>query len=193
MKENTLMRHAIAALTALLMLGVIHSVSAQTATLEGTFTASTSEGQQQIERAIETAVAKMNFVTRPIARGRLKKTNPAYQRIRIAQEGSQLSIQFDERAPLQMPADGRPVKWTREDGEVFDVNATREAGAMTQTFKAEDGERINRFSLSPDGNALTLEVTITSPRLPAPVKYSLEYQRQVDRKNSHLEFTGNDR
>ena len=187
------MRYAIAVLTALLMLSVTHPVSAQNATLEGTFTASTTEGQQQIERAIESAVAKMNFVTRPIARGRLKKTNPAYQRIRIAQEGPQLSIQFDERAPLQVPADGRSVKWTREDGEVFDVNATREAGAMTQTFKAEDGERINRFSLSPDGNALTLEVTITSPRLPAPVKYALKYQRQVDRKNPHLEFTGNDR
>jgi hypothetical protein len=187
------MRHVIAVLLTAAMLMAVRPASAQNATLKGTFNAANaSQSEQQIERAIETAVARMNFVTRPIARGRLKKTNPAYQRIRISETGGQISVQFDDRKPLQMPADGHAMKWTREDGEVFDVSATRQAGALTQTFKAEDGERINRFSLNADGTALTLDVTITSPRLPAPVTYALKYQRQLDRKNPHLEFTGND-
>ena len=187
------MRHVIAVLLTVVTLMAVRPASAQKATIEGTFNASNaSQSEQQIERAIESAVAKMNFVTRPIARGRLKKTNPVYQRIRIGEEGGQISVQFDDRKPIQMPVDGRAVKWTREDGEVFDVSATRQAVILTQTFKAEDGERINRFSPRADGSALTLDVTITSPRLPAPVKYALEYQRQLDRKNPHLEFTGND-
>lgn len=167
-------------------------LAAQTSGFVGTFNAA-RQSEPHIEQAIEKAVAEMNFVTRPIARGRLKKTNPAYQRIRIGQEGAQISIQFDERKPVQMPADGSAIRWTREDGEVFDVSATHEGGALLQRFKAEDGERINRFSLSPDGAELTLDVTITSPRLPAPVKYTLTYQRQLDRMNPHREFTGNER
>jgi hypothetical protein len=36
-----------------------------------------------IATAIDAAVAKMNFVKRPIARSRLKKTNPAYRTIAL--------------------------------------------------------------------------------------------------------------
>jgi hypothetical protein len=174
------------------LLGFSHETAcAQSSPFQGTFTAASDADAPRIDQAIEKAVAPMNFVTRPIARGRLKKTNPAYRVIRIEQQPTHIAIQFDDRKPVQMPADGHAVKWTREDGEVFDVSATTQAGVLTQTFKAEDGERVNRFSLSPDGSTMTLEVTITSPRLPDPVKYSLTYNRQLDRKNPHFEFTGN--
>jgi len=182
------MRSVVLAFVVVMTLGLVHQrASAQSTAIEGTFTAANAS-QQQIDEAIESAVSQMNFVTRPIARGRLKKTNPAYQRIRIERAQSEISIQFDERQPVQMPADGHAVKWTREDGEVFDVSATTDSGALLQTFKAEDGQRTNRFSLSADANTLTLEVTITSPRLPAPVKYALTYLRQGQHKNPHLEF-----
>ncbi|HKE96089.1 MAG TPA: hypothetical protein VKB34_17405 [Povalibacter sp.] len=134
-------------------------------------------GTDLIDKAIETAIAKMNFVTRPIARGRLKKTNPRYQRIQISREGAQIAVQFDQRKPVLMPADGRPVKWTREDGEIFDVSAHSQGSQLIQTFKAEDGQRVNQFTLHPDGS-LTLDVTVSSPQLPAPVHYVLTYTRQ---------------
>src|SRR6476661_829760 len=38
---------------------------------------------ENISEVIETAVQKLNFVTRDIARGRLKKLNPAYRQVAI--------------------------------------------------------------------------------------------------------------
>lgn len=130
-----------------------------------------------IAQAIEVVVAKMSFIKRPIARGRLGKTNPLYRRIEISQTATDIRVRFDERTPVAMPLDGRIVKWTREDGEVFDVSARLQGSELTQAFQAEDGLRVNRFSLSPDGNGLTLQVTLSSPRLPEAVKYTLTYRR----------------
>lgn len=151
-------------------------VRAQTSSLEGVYSATTDQSER-IDAAIEKAVAAMNFIKRPIARGRLKKTNPSYERISILRSDAQIEIRFDDRAPVQMPANGSSVKWTREDGEVFDVSADWQEGRLEQTFKAEDGERVNTFRLSPDGNQLSLHVTISSPQLPSPVEYTLMYER----------------
>jgi hypothetical protein len=129
-----------------------------------------------IEAAIETAVAKMNFIKRPIARSRLKKTNEPHRRIVIAQQADVISVSFDDRKPVQMPADGRPIKWTREDGEVFDVSVAVTNEGLVQTFKAEDGQRVNTFSAN-DAGQMTMEARLTSPQLTTPVIYTLLYHR----------------
>lgn len=149
----------------------------QAAQVEGAFRRSAGDAAT-IDEAIEAAVGKMNFIARPIARSRLKKTNPPYERIEISGQGGQISVRFDERKPILMPADGQPVKWSRDDGEEFDVSARVEGMQLTQTFKAGDGERVNRFGLQADGSTLILDVTITSPRLSSPVRYSLTYMRE---------------
>ena len=154
---------------------VPHPANAQSM-LDGTYAALADESAR-IDAAIEQAVATMNFIKRPIARSRLKKTNPAYRSIAIATSDGQITVTFDERKPVAMPSGGTTVKWTRDDGEVLDVGATIEATTLKQTFKAEDGQRLNTFVLAPDGRALTLEVTITSEQLPTPLRYSLTYRR----------------
>ena len=129
-----------------------------------------------IEAAIETAVAKMNFIKRPVARSRLKKTNEAHKKIVITQQANVISVAFDDRKPVQMPADGRPIKWTREDGEVFDVSVEATSEALVQTFKAEDGQRVNTFTAN-DAGQMTMEARLTSPQLSTPVIYTLLYRR----------------
>jgi hypothetical protein len=141
----------------------------------GTFV-SEQQSTQGVDAAIETAVAKMNFITRPIARSRLKKTNPAYERITISQNGRVINVQFDDRKPIEMPADGTSIKWKREDGEVFDVAARVIQGKLVQTFRAEDGYRVNTFSANQSGQ-MTMEAKIASGQLPSPVIYTLLYQR----------------
>lgn len=150
---------------------------AQPAPLQGTYAFVAAESDD-VGRAIQRATAEMNFVTRPIARGRLRRTNVPYGTITLAQTTSQVTVTSDERAPIVTPADGTPIRWTREDGEVFDVHTRWLDGSLEQTFAAEDGQRINLFSLSPDGRTLTMRVTVTSPRLPEPMVYSLRYRRQ---------------
>ncbi|HEY5810985.1 MAG TPA: hypothetical protein VIT67_23640 [Povalibacter sp.] len=130
-----------------------------------------------IDKAIDTAVEKMNFLVAGIARSRLRKTNTLYERIEITNDGAQISVKFDQRQPIVMPADGSAVKWTREDGEVFDVSARSAGSQLEQTFRTEEGQRVNHFTLLPQGSlTLTLDVTVSSPQLPAPMKYTLNYR-----------------
>jgi len=150
---------------------------AQAPALDGSY-AFTAEGSDDINRAIDQGVASMNFVTRPIARSRLRKVNVPYRTLRISQTPAQVTTIPDSRTPVVSPSDGTTVKWRREDGEVFDVSTSWEGASLRQSFKADDGQRVNVYSLSPDGRTLTMHVTVTSPRLPKPITYALKYARQ---------------
>lgn len=149
---------------------------AQESSLRGTFTIDRAQSDD-VNRAIETAVARMSFVTRPIARGRLRRTNPVYSRVVIASSGSEITTTFDQRRPVTSPGNGSAVKWTREDGEVFDLSTEWENGRLVQTFRAEDGTRTNTYSISADGRVLTMQVRLTSPRLSQPLTYNLVFNR----------------
>ena len=150
---------------------------AQAPSLDGSY-AFVAEGSDDINRAIEQGIASMNFLTRPIARSRLKKVNTPYRTLRISHTPAQVTTVADERAPVISPSDGSSVKWRREDGEVFDVSTTWEGASLRQSFSADDGQRVNVYSLSSDSRTLTLHVTVTSPRLPKPITYALKYARQ---------------
>jgi hypothetical protein len=154
------------------------AANAQHATLQGGYTLDAT-ASDSIESAIEQSIAPMNFMIRPIARSRLVKTNPRYQRIAISHTDTITSVQFDARKPIEMPADGHAVPWVREDGEKFEVSAQWSAAQLVMDFKAEDGERVNTFVLEPEGKTLKLNVKLVSARLPAPVTYVLTYRREA--------------
>ena len=163
------------ALTCLALLAATHTAMAEEPALRGIFVSETP-ADAKIDKAIETAVAKMNFIKRPIARGRLKKTNPAYARVEIAGTADEFDVKFDGRKSVQIPLTGKPIVWVRDDGEKLDVSARREGSQVVQTFKSADGQRINRFNLGAD-DKLTLDVTVSSEQLPAPVHYEMTFVR----------------
>lgn len=136
------------------------------------------ERSAKVTEAVDKTVAEVNFVLRPIARSRLNKTNQPYQHITFEVAPDKLSITTDKRAPIVTPADGRPVKWKREDGEIMNVSMQWKDHALQETFAAEDGRRVNLFELSPDGRELKMLVTVSSKRLPKPLVYALVYERQ---------------
>lgn len=129
-----------------------------------------------IPAIIEAATAPMNFVTRPIARSRLKKTNSAYQLIRLERTPGEFVITYDGRQPQHMPINGSAVSWKREDGETFLISARADKDDLVQTYKAEDGARTNVFHVDPATRMLTLTVTVTSAKLPKPVVYAIIYK-----------------
>jgi hypothetical protein len=154
---------------------VAFAAHADSAALQGTYV-NEQQNAKAIESAIETTVARMNFIKRPIARSRLKKTNSAHRRVEIQIGSDQISVAFDGNKPVQMPANGSTIRWTREDGETFDVNAAWDGDRLVQTFKAEDGARANAFSVGADGR-LQMVVTLTSPQLDQPLVYTLTFAR----------------
>jgi hypothetical protein len=165
-------------LAILALVAVPAHAAAQSAAFTGTFVLA-PEASDNIDKAIERSVEKMNFIKRPIARGRLKKTNPAYNTVSIAHTASEMRIATDTDAPIVTPSDGTTVQWKRDDGEVFGVSTEWHSGKLEQTFKAGDGQRVNVYSLSEDGDTLTLDVTVSSPQLPQPVVYRLVYRRKA--------------
>jgi hypothetical protein len=174
------MRHRLPALLfALLALALVLPTQGRAqgvASLNGTYTYDAG-ASDDVNAAINNAVRRMNFAMRPIARGRLRKTNEPYPRIVIANTASQVSVAMNGRAAIVSPANGTPIDWTREDGEELKVSTEWENGTLEQTFKAEDGQRVNAYSVSPDGRTLTMNVTVTAGRLPQPLTYKLVYRK----------------
>ena len=154
------------------------SVSAkpQTPCLQGTYTLDTA-ASDDINKAIEATVKGMNFIAKRIARKRLRETNVPYQRMVISYTEAEVSIATDQRPPLRTPVKGPPVDWTREDGEKLKVSTGWEGGKLKRTFKGEEGQRVNTYSINADGKTLTMQVSVTSPHLPRPLTYKLVYQR----------------
>ena len=169
-------RTSIVALALTVLAAAVPTLGGAQTQLNGTYTLN-RQASDNVATAINAAVARMSFVTRPIARGRLTRTNAPYERIVISYSTSQVSLTFDRRAAIVTPANGTPTAWTREDGERFMVSTEWENGRLEQTFRADDGSRENVFTLSGDGATLTMNVTVTSPRLPRPLTYKLVYIR----------------
>jgi hypothetical protein len=159
-----------------IFLGSRTLASAQESSLDGIYILDETDSANMNE-VIEDAVGKLNFVTRDIARGRLKRLNPAYRQIAISSSPNEISVTVDNQPPLRTPANGAPVAWIGPDGGKVNASMQLADGRLTQTFTSADGRRVNDYTLSRDGRTLTMRVTETSPRLSQPITYKEVYRR----------------
>jgi len=123
------------------------------------------------------AAAQKSGLTRDIARGRLKKLNPAYRQVAITSSPNEISVTVDNQPPLRTPAKGAPVAWVGPDGGKVNASMQLAGRRLAQTFTSADGRRVNDYTLSPDGRTLTMQVTETSPRLSQTITYKQVYRR----------------
>lgn len=153
-----------------------HGAGADEPRLQGVFV-NLAQSDAAIDAAIDAAVSHFNLAARPVVRSRLKKVNVALRRVEIARRGAEIAITLGSNPPSQT-APGRPaVKWTREDGEIFDAALEWRDAALLQIVTQGESTRVNRFELSPDGNTLALQVVVTGPQLQVPVQYALTFRR----------------
>jgi hypothetical protein len=130
-----------------------------------------------IDNAIDRGMNGLNFLVRHFARDRLKKLNPAYRTVSISSSAREISIVVDNQPALKLPADGSTVVYTSPAGNKTNVKVRFEGAHLLQEFDSADGHRVNDYTLSPDGRVLTMQVTETSSRLSAPIKYKQVYRR----------------
>ena len=149
--------------------------AAQKHDLDGTYTLDEADSDN-ISKAIEGAIGNMNSLTKPIARGRLKKLNPAYHQVAIASSSNELSVAVDNQPVLRTPANGTPIIWVGPDGGMVNVSMQLARGHLVQIFKSAYGRRINDYMLSPDGRMLIMQVTETSPQLSQAIRYKQVYR-----------------
>ena len=159
-----------------IFLGSSTLAAAQKSGLDGTYILDEIDSDN-VNEVIEDAVEKLNFPTRDIARGRLKKLNPAYRQVAITSSQNEISVTVDNQAPLRTPAKGASVAWVSPEGAKVNASMQLAGRHLAQTFTSADGRRVNDYTLSPDGRTLTIQVTETSPRLSQPITYKQVYRR----------------
>src|SRR5207247_10832013 len=91
-----------------IFLGSSTLAAARESSLDGIYILNETDSDNMNE-VIEDAVGKLNFLTRDIARGRLKKLNPAYRQVTITSSPNEISVTVDNQPPLMTPAKGAPV------------------------------------------------------------------------------------
>ena len=147
-----------------IFLGSSTLAAAQESSLDGTYILDQTDSDN-INEVVATAVGKLNFLTRDVARGRLKKLNPAYRQVTITSSPNEISVTVDNQPTLRTPAKGEPVAWVGPDGGKVNASMQLADRRLEQTFTSADGRRVNDYTLSPDGRTLTMQVTETSPQL----------------------------
>ncbi|MEN9353537.1 MAG: hypothetical protein RL318_862 [Fibrobacterota bacterium] len=162
-------------ITAFSLLLAVCAFSAQLHDFEGRFLREDAKSADP-SKAIDLATQDMSFVTRPLARDRLRKSNKPVPSLWIKENGSNVDIGYGNTDLISCPSNGKSIAWER-NGEKAQLSIKLQGGVLVQTFQGEEGAKRNSFQLSPDGNELTLETRITSPRLPAPVVYRTVFRR----------------
>ena len=94
-------------LCSVILLGSGTLAAAQESSLNGTYILDQTDSDN-INKVIETALGKLNLLTRDIARRRLKKLNPAYRQVAIISSPNEISVTVDNQPPLRTPAKGHP-------------------------------------------------------------------------------------
>lgn len=126
--------------------------------------------------AVEKASKEFNFAIRAIARKRLQKSSRPYSTIRLEVSGDG-TVVFEREGSDAITAKvgGEAVPWLENQ-----VSFTRREAdsALVQTFRAEDGVRTFVYRMDPDGKGFLLDVKLESPKLDAPLEYTLHYATQ---------------
>jgi hypothetical protein len=135
-----------------------------------------------VPAAIERAVAQMSLLTRAIGRSRLRATNQPPADVRFALPPDSVVVHYAGQPEFRARRDGSPREWRNTAGEPFEARATLSAATdgrvvLRQSFSADDGRRENTWTLDATGTALTLDVQVSSPRLPQPLRYRHVFRR----------------
>jgi hypothetical protein len=136
------------------------------------------DSSDDIKLAVNQTVEHMSFITRPVARGRLNKTNPTPKQVHVVVSSDTFSVTFDNGNPVATPVNGDSVPYLSAiTHELYSAHFEPVADTASQAIKSHDGVRRNTYIFLDGGQRLRLHVTVTSPRLPGPLNYQLLFAK----------------
>jgi hypothetical protein len=130
-----------------------------------------------IAAAIERSVQHMNFITRPIARHRLLKTNPLPRQLRLDYTTDTITVRLGDAPPAALPRDGSAVPWRSLGGDKCQVSAVLAGDTLVERVISHGGQAETRYVVLDDGKRIREDVRISSSHLPQPVVYSVTFAR----------------
>jgi hypothetical protein len=131
-----------------------------------------------VQAAIERVVSQLFFVIRPIARNRLRDSNPVFPSVEFHFAPGTVETVMPGQPNVRTPDNGTAVMVRGIEGNMIRGKHWFERdGHLVEATWSDDGARRIDFVLSPDGRTLFLRVEVTSRHLPQPIRYQLTYRR----------------
>lgn len=134
-------------------------------------------GEAAIREAVERVVSQMVFLTAGIARRRLIESNPPIPRITIAAHAEGMVIDYTARRRNTTTRLGVFTDNPAADGGRVQVKHEIVGDRIRESFRQGAGHGVTLLALSPDGNRLSLQMTISSRHLPDDVVFGMPYER----------------
>lgn len=146
---------------------------------EGTWEAPVpkEEAMEDIKEKVDDTVSSLNFVLRPFARRKLTEATKLCDELNFDFQGANLSVTCDERPVQTAPVNQGQGLYTNEEGNRYVLVHKVGQGQILQVFADENGTRQNRYTVSPDGMTIEMEVTINSKQLPEPLVFTREFKK----------------
>lgn len=143
------------------------------------------EGRQEIEVAIGRAIDDLPFFVEPFAADQIRPITTPFERVRFTVTGDRLAFLADGWGPVSSRVGGPPETIRDPVGSPLELQQSMRGSRLKQVFTSPDGQRENIFALSGDGRWIWMSVRISSPRLPADVRYRLRYRRADTAPTQH--------
>ncbi len=161
------------------MTGLLMTLLAATPTVEGTWVSVDAKANQTaVDRAVDATGEPFGVLLKPLVVATLREKNPVFPSITIRRNKDAVTC---VSGPLQATTIGGVGTLIGLDGSANELTHQLTDTSLTQVTWNELGRRKTVFSVSPDGDRLDVAIEVSSPRLPVPVRYLLQYRRATTR------------
>jgi hypothetical protein len=136
-----------------------------------------ARAMQTVEAAFAPSIATFPTLFQGFARDRIRSDMAPPRRVLVSLDGARVRVTLETArttiiaGPLRSPATTSGLQ------EGTRVTPRLEGGWLELFYEGEGSQLRQLFSTERDGSRMHLDFTVTSPQLPAPVRYRLEYVR----------------
>jgi hypothetical protein len=137
-------------------------------------------GQRQRELVVQAIERSVESLPRfhDVARKRLTKANAIPETVRMSMDGPDLVVIYGDQAPQRAPLDGSPREWRNPEGQTITLTHELRGDRLVQTTSGGGGRRVMVWSFDHERGLVRVQSTMSSPRLPVPVRYRLTFKQR---------------
>lgn len=132
--------------------------------------------ETRLASVVESAVAPMSFMIRPIARSRISPIVYFCAEYALSLDASEVNVRCDTRPAVQRKLDGSDGPLRGLDGEPVQVKVELEPAAVSLRFATPNGERSTTYRFD-DKDGMEITARITSSQMAAPLEWKIRYRR----------------
>ncbi|MET0341947.1 MAG: hypothetical protein ABW252_13160 [Polyangiales bacterium] len=132
--------------------------------------------KEVIKKQVDEIVWKADESIRVMAQETLNKRTHVPEWWEVKQAGNKITVHAEGRTVEKHDLSKESTDGLDQDGNPCALKVAKQGSDITQWIVTTDGTRKNVFRPQPDGT-LKVDVEISSPRLPAPITYTLTYKK----------------